>query len=476
MFKKIATWITVLALVFTGGAFAEALDRAGDGLDIKALERCWSWTVNDAGDFSVVSNGAASLVEQFAALARTGFSAGTITFVMELRGNTKTRVCYPVLKILYLGSVVINCKAVSIVIDGTRYDFAASTADYSGARGRAETISVYLDEEGLAVMRALGRASVASISLSGTESQFVTNLERRDETYNSIKPRLESGALNVLKLPEGSPDFEAYGMTDLALSTHLSKGGVKPCMSKAAVNAESPIPTEATFGFIGVGSQGAHIRQLHELLIANYFFTGVLNYNITVSVRTAVMRAQKYYGLMQTGSADALLINLMSGKRAEAKPESEPAPEKWSAQSDSVAYRLDRWWLADSADTSTPAAPPAPSSEGSAGTSSASQARVPADADNTLIIVDGWVRSLSASAMSLSFEASAVFTYNGKYDFAAQLFCENNAGTGFTSTLGALANSRMLVYAEIPAYLVAEGGAWTLSINIDGVTSEYELK
>lgn len=473
MFRKIVTWVAILALACVGCALADTLDRAGDGLNVKALERFWSWKVSDAGDFSVVSNAAASLEEQFAAQARAGAGAGLITFAMELRGNVKTNVCYPVLKILYVGNTAIKCKAVSIAFGGTRYDFAASTADYTGARGRAETISVYLDDKGLEVMRKLGEANAASVCLSG-DAQFVTNLERKD-TYTIVKQRLEGGSLNALKLPEGAPDFEKFGMSDLALNAYLSKGGVAPRVTESAVNAESAIVTEQTFGFIGVGSQGAQIRQMQDILISNNFLTGAPTYTVTAAMRAAVTRAQKYYGLMETGTPDARLINLLSGKQSAAPETPAPAPDNWSAQSDSVAYRLDRWWSANSADTSKPAAP-ASSSSGESSGSSSSQARVPADADNTLIIADGGVKSLSASAMSLSFEASAVFTYNGKYDFAAQLFCENNAGASFTSTLGALASSRMLIYAEIPAYLMAEGGAWTLSVNIDGVTSEYELK
>lgn len=456
MLTKITSWIVAISLLVAGCALADTLNRADAGLDADALARYWSWTLSDDGEFSVVTNAAAKQSALFEDQSRN--LSGALCFYVELRGNVKTGICYPVLKIMYIGSSPIGCNAVSIALDGVRYDFVARTEGEKSMRGQVENINVYLDAQGLELINAIGQANSVSVCLHG-DTQYITKLERKD-SYSTTRARVENASLNLLELPEGAPDFDVYGLSDLALELYKSKNGVVPRMETYEIAAESPIPTDSAFGYVSTGSSSARIRQVQTLLADCGFLLDSPSSSVSYDMRLAIRRAQQYYGLIVTGAADARLINLLSGAKPSAAEANALPEDKWSAESDSIAFTINRWWHANSADTSVPG----------------TLAKVPADTDNTLIIADGWVISRSASAISLSFEASAVFTYNGKYDFNAQLFCENNSGTGFTSTLGALSSSRILAYAEIPAYLLKQQGEWTLTVAVDDATCEYALK
>lgn len=456
MLRKVLAWALALAML-AGCALAQPLERADARLDTRALERCWSWTVSESGDFKVISNAAANVVEQFEAQIKFG-NAGLMCMALELRGNLRTNLYYPVLKILYNGRARLNCGAVSVAIGDTRYDFAASSAERAGGRGFTEEISVYLDDDGLDMARALIEADEAAVCLFGAE-HYAAYLKRMPE-YTQVKPKIESGSLDAFALPDGAPDFERYALSDLAFSAYISARGKDPRAQKYPVSAESPIPTDDVFGLVGVDSAAAQIREVQELLLERDFMSGALTGNVTDAMRVAVRRAQRYYGLIESGYADARLINLLTDDSEYALQEPESAPREWDAEAENARYRLDRWWYADRADTSVPG----------------TLAKNPADADNTLILADGWAQSLSGSAMSLSFEAEGVFTYEGKYDFPAQLYSENNSGASFTSTLGALASVRLIAFAEIPKYVAEADGEWKLKLTIAGETREYELK
>ena len=121
-------------------------------------------------------------------------------------------------------------------------------------------------------------------------------------------------------------------------------------------------------------------------------------------------------------------------------------------------FALNRWWTASGVDTTQ-----------------TGSLKTAADADNVLILADGVIQNRSAEALSLSWDVSATCTYEGQWSFPANVYCEKNGGESFAGTLGILARARLVVACEVPAYLLEEGGAWTLTLNLGTESFAYEL-
>jgi hypothetical protein len=115
-----------------------------------------------------------------------------------------------------------------------------------------------------------------------------------------------------------------------------------------------------------------------------------------------------------------------------------------------VELRVDRHWFAP--------AVIATKSDGSLAMRGA------ANLDNILMIFDGAVRNSGVQALELSWQMSAAITYEGMYTFSCSLTCERDEGSGFGESLIPLAESRLVIYAEIPRALAASAGKWTLRI------------
>ena len=99
------------------------------------------------------------------------------------------------------------------------------------------------------------------------------------------------------------------------------------------------------------------------------------------------------------------------------------------------------------------------------------------NADNLFLVADGCINSLSAQEMHLFVEMKASVVYNGQYAYQAELVCEGSEGTALDTRLLPLAQSRLLVYAEIPAALAADEGAqWSIVLEHEGESLTIELQ
>ena len=122
---------------------------------------------------------------------------------------------------------------------------------------------------------------------------------------------------------------------------------------------------------------------------------------------------------------------------------------------------LDRYWYADGV-----SAAGAPES-----------VRTVLNGDNIFLAADGVIRNVSVRDLSLFTEMEAQVVYNDSYSFEATLACECNEGTELDMSMLPMAQARLVVYAEIPAYLAAdESASWKIVLTADGSSLEYELQ
>ena len=71
---------------------------------------------------------------------------------------------------------------------------------------------------------------------------------------------------------------------------------------------------------------------------------------------------------------------------------------------------------------------------------------------------------------------TAELVCNGQYVFDVIIVCEGNGGTTLETTMIPKAQSRVMVYAEVPSYLARmEDAQWTLTVKADDETVVYTL-
>ena len=442
-------------LLITSSALGESIPRADDGINVDALTRYDSWTEERNGDFTVSGDEASLLERAYRERADKNGLSDALMFEMVLEGNTQTGVSYPVLKVLYTGRTAANPRALLITLDDTTCVFPLNAEARSGTR--VETGVCYLTGEALSFLSRLYESREASVCLLG-DGQLIVEAKKRDGYYPSAAAEFAAESFHALSLPGGAPDFTAYGLEDLARQAFAARHGNARMPELRQKGASGSVTTDAVFGLIGAGAAQNAIRDTQALLAARGFLKNGTGKVINDDMRAAVLRAQKRYGLLETGYADARLLDILSGAAAEPVDADAAEAYAYTQTSEKARFALNRWWTASGVDTTQ-----------------TGSLKTAADADNVLILADGVIQNRSAEALSLSWDVSATCAYEGQWSFPANVYCEKNDGESFAGTLGILARARLVVACEVPAYLLEEGGAWTLTLNLGTESFAYEL-
>ncbi len=442
-------------LLIASAALGESIPRADDGINVDALTRYDSWTEERNGDFTVSGDEASLLERAYRERADKNGLSDALMFEMALEGNTQTGVSYPVLKALYTGRTAANPRALLITLDDTTCVFPLNAEARSGTR--VETGVCYLTGEALSFLSRLYESREASVCLLG-DGQLIVEAKKRDGYYPSAAAEFAAESLRALSLPGGAPDFTAYGLEDLARQAFAARHGNARMPELRQKGASGSVTTDAVFGLIGAGAAQNAIRDTQALLAARGFLKNGTGKVINDDMRAAVLRAQKRYGLLETGYADARLLDILSGAAAEPVDADAAEAYAYTQTSEKARFALNRWWTASGVDTTQ-----------------TGSLKTAADADNVLILADGVIQNRSAEALSLSWDVSATCAYEGQWSFPANVYCEKDGGESFAGTLGILARARLVVACEVPAYLLEEGGAWTLTLNLGKESFAYEL-
>lgn len=442
-------------LLIASAALGESIPRADDGINVDALTRYDSWTEERNGDFTVSGDEASLLERAYRERADKNGLSDALMFEMVLEGNTQTGAACPVLKVLYTGRTAANPRALLITLDDTTCVFPLNAEARSGTR--VETGVCYLTGEALSFLSRLYESREASVCLLG-DGQLIVEAKTRDGYYPSAAAEFAAESLRALSLPGGAPDFTAYGLEDLARQAFAARHGNARMPELRQKGASGSVTTDAVFGLIGAGAAQNAIRDTQALLAARGFLKNGTGKVINDDMRAAVLRAQKRYGLLETGYADARLLDILSGAAAEPVDADAAEAYAYTQTSEKARFALNRWWTASGVDTTQ-----------------TGSLKTAADADNVLILADGVIQNRSAEALSLSWDVSATCTHEGQWSFPANVYCEKNGGESFAGTLGILARARLVVACEVPAYLLEEGGAWTLTLNLGTESFAYEL-
>ncbi len=460
----------ILLLLLPGLALAEpagTISQAACPYNTDQFSRYSAYSRDeDSGKWTVHAFPADALMDQFWAYGESTAAALSV-FHLELEGNAHTGVMMPVFRFYYLhGKKAMDASAVSFLIDGVRYDLAcASTGKMKHGRLTAEVISAPLTQAAMGLPEALISGKSISVRLMGEEIYTI----ELDKDAASGRKAVQSSSLDALSADIqllNDADMNAYALWDLSAAAWEAEYGFSPAFASQPVSGVlcGESITDA-FGMLLPDTDSKASRAAQELLIRHGFLYGSTEPVFRESAVSAVRRAQQYCGLIVNGCMDETLEAALgrafpASGEAESTPADEKNEEAINSLGHSLRITLSRYWFA-------------------AGASAASGAdlRPAAGSDHLLLIADGLIQNTATEPMYLFMQPKATVVYNDAYTYEAVLLCERDDGSRLDTMLLPLDQTRLILYAEIPAHLAAApAGQWKIVISMDGETAEYSLE
>ncbi len=436
---------------------AQGAECAGKLVDHESLLRYPSYACDEeTGKWSVHAYQADALMGRFWEYGMRS-SQRMVVFHLAAEGDARTGVWTPVLRFYHIDGGMIRARAVSILVDGQRFDLAASSESVSHNRHTAECITVPLNEQGMQVAAAMEKADAVTVRLIGEELYTVTI----NRSATAERHGVEGAALGVM-----TPGMEllrelgveSYELWDLSAKAWEKEYGYQPAVTEGSVGdmlCEKRLTDK--MGMVLPDASGEAAVAAQEKLIEYGFLNGSAYWKMNGEAEDAVLRAQQYLGRVLTGCADAALLDaLAEGRAAETKaaPVMQPLGE-------AAELCVERYWFAG----------------GVSASANAETLRTAANADNVFLIADGFLRNLSTEELHLFMQMEASVVYNGKYAYEAELAVETSSGSELDTRLLPMAQSRLLAYAEIPSALAADENAqWSVVFELDGESLTIDLE
>lgn len=456
MKKTVKTFLCILLCLMTLTC-AYGTECAGKLVEHESLLRYPSYSCDDeTGKWSVNAYQADALMGRFWDYGMRS-SQRMVAFHLAAEGNVHTGVWTPVLRIYHIDGGMINARAVSILVDGQRFDLAASSESVTHNRHTAECITVPLNAQSMQVAAAMEKAETVTLRLIGEELYTVTvNRDAHSERYAVEGASLGVMASGMELLKELGVD--TYQLWDLSASAWEEEYGYQPAVTQGSVgNVLCEKPLTDKMGMVIPNASGEAAVAAQEKLIEYGFLNGTAYWKMNAEAENAVLRAQKVLGRVPTGCADAALLDALGEECAE---EFMAAPVMQTI-GEAAELCLERYWFAG----------------GVSASANAETLRTTANADNVLLVADGFLRNLSVQELHLFMQLEANVVYNGKYAYEAELAVETSGGTELDTRLLPMAQARLLAYAEIPAALAADENAqWSIVFELNGecLTIDFE--
>ncbi len=450
--KKWMSFFLVLALMLSS-APALAMKTAETAASPEVFER-FSGFARSGNAWSVHGSEADATLEYFADTAAGYAYNGACFFYLELTGDERLGLMVPTLVCWYVGANLTGATALSISFDGQRYDLPVACERTSLGDNRAEKLTAFLDEAGLAMLRGLSGAEEAHLRLHG-DRVYSTDLERAQRPQTQPRKIVENASLTASQ--EILDMVGEYGLWDQSRALFEQRYGLTQSeMTVCPLEEEQDeYRLDKRFAQLSRGDNHNGVLAMQRLLVEKGFLQGTADNAYGERTALAVRRAQLYYGLTPTGSCDRQLIDCLTG--------AEPAPAAVEEETGDVLEKegscrviLRRAWLAQGA---------APS--GDPGTAACAVS----NGDNLLLILEGSVKNLSGSEMNLYWQLGGEVSRGG-YAYPLLAVCESDKGTRFGSTLLPLGEARLVLYAEVPRAVLELEGDWSLSLTVDGETFE----
>jgi len=455
--KKTVKTLLCMLLCLMFMTCAQAVECAGELVEMENLQHYPSYQYDDeTGKWTIHAYQADALMDRFWDFGRRN-SSRTVVFHLAAEGDARTGVWTPVLRFYHIDGQHTNARAVSILVDGMRYDLAASSERVVRSQHTAECITVPLNEQGMQVAAAMQQAEQVTLRLIGDDI-YTLDVNRsatasRQALEGESLVQLEAGMKLLNEL-----GADSYALWDLSAIAWQNEHGYLPAVTQGSVgDTLCDKSLSDVMGMILPDDSGEAAVAAQEKLIEYGFLSGTAYWKMNDAAVEAALRAQKYLNRVSTGCVDAALLDaLAQGRCTEA--EDEPV---LLALGEEAQVALNRYWFAD----------------GVSASANEESLRSVGNADNTFLIADGVLRNLGTEELHLFMQMTASVVYNGRYAYEAELVCECSDGAELDTRLLPMAQARLLAYAEIPSALAADEQAqWSIAFELDGETLVIDLE
>ena len=385
-------------------------------------------------------------------------------FYFSLRGNLKTGLVIPYLHVFYQGSSAkLHPSSVSILVSGVRYDFSGTSSDLPLGNVTLELLSFPLDQAGIGAWRAVAAENAVKLLLSGDKTYAVDLLDT--DAPRSIQQHLGTacfaGSATLLSIADAAVAFNDYQLWDLNAAYCATTTGVLPKMTSTELSwaLDCEPFSNTSMGLLCVGDSGKRVRLLQDQLTQHGFLVGSRDDFYGEQTQSAVLLAQKYYGLLCTGCADRVLYDCMTNNESP-RQDSLPSRSGKSANVGALSLVLSRYWFASSAS--------AAQASGILGSISAD------NADEALLILDGTAENTGTSALLASSACTAGIFINGM-EFPAKLLFERDNGALLEETLPPTMQTRFVLVAQVPHVFAQNASKIVLRLSGTETTQDISL-
>ena len=474
--KKSMVSLMLAAAILAGGtvANADALKDSAPIVNVDALEVHESYEHDEeSGAWTLVTNRTQAALDALGNGYGCSSSGSTLFMYVTLKGNTLDNTVTPTLNVCSIGSTVINANAVSLLIDGVRYDF--ETATEVGAIGdyRAEIMSAPLNSDGIDMLSAMTAADEFKVMLHGSEK--VNEYTIKTSSTSSERAEMQVASIDCVR--EALDIYSSLGAgadSERAITDWEDETGLT-CAYVAVQISEQPrvsLTLDEDFDVLKLGDSTSSVRKLQQLLCdAGYMYVEPVS-RYSDQTHAAVLRAQHALGFVETGSADAALIDALdNGIESE---ETENVSEEKSCVAAEGEMQADAdtiYEIADEAnvelDSYRYARRISPSNGDDTSAVSAS------DSDNVLIVFEGSIENLSNEEKDIAWDYTATLTLDDKYEYECTFAVEQDDGEKYGTSLLPMGGGKLIVYAEVPASVMENDGAMSLEMKIGGATLTY---
>ena len=467
-------WVLIVCIIGGGAALAQGLPSAAPWNVYQDFERYQSYKLDQYGEWSAYDLSSAQLLRSISSgSARSFMSSGSCIFYPQVRGNIPLGLTEVILNVCLIKAQPLKADSLSISAAGTRYDFLATPKNERIGSYACERFELPLDSQGMEMLRAIVQGG-CSISIYAENKFYRTTVNEFISDPNA-KQTLELSSIATIR--SLLAQMEKSGLNDYALwdlnAAHWSANRAQmACVGlQDGVCMENYPALDTDFQCVATQDRTA-VSALQQLLKENNFYSGKADGKYGAQTRAAIREAQRYWGLLQTGQADRILIQRLTTKEAPDLQRPQHTPEAVLCDSvvdakPGVPYRaegvaevcLDRYWyaqalkptgaLAQANTPSTPTATPKPST-----TSETIQADTlsvfPANSSNILLIIDGEYKNLAAQSIFLPINTQAEVVIDDQFVFPCILRSEQNEGRAFGTQILPLERSRIVLFTEIP--------------------------
>ena len=201
--KKQIVSLALAAALMAGGALAsaDALQNGAPIVNIDSLKTQDTFTHDETtGAWSLIPNRTQAALDAIGNGYGRSSGDGTLFMYVSLEGNTLDNTITPTLNVCMISGTEVNAGAVSLLIDGVRYDFETTSEVSAIGSYRAEMMRAPLNADGISMLRTVTDAKEFSVMLHGAERvKSYTIKVRSDNDYSTARAEMQAASADCVR-------------------------------------------------------------------------------------------------------------------------------------------------------------------------------------------------------------------------------------------------------------------------------------